>query len=701
MIDGEGHALITDFGLAVPASDMKATLAGTPQYMAPEQLTGEPASVKSDLYAFGLVLFELFTGRRAHDARTLDELRRLHESGPVTTPSSVLHDIDPAVERVITRCLDRNPARRPLSALAVAAALPGADPLADAIAAGETPSPEMLAAAGEVDALPVAYGLIGIACVVAGVIAAATLAPRATEARLVPLDRPALLLADRAEQIFATLGYTEPGGDVAYGFAQSQDYRSWMARNERGRQRWNVLSTGFPVAIQFWYRTSPRPLVPQSGGRRPSFTDPPLTLTDSRRLVLDTKGRLISFQTVPAEFDATEAVSAPRWEPLFEAAGLSATAFQSVAPQWTPATFADTRAAWEGTLPDRPTMRVRVEAAAYRGRPVSFSIVWPWTTAARSGPRQRNPTDRFWASTFIVAGMVMMIGAIVLARHHVRAGRGDTRAATRLAVFVIALHLLAWLIGNHHVADTAIESDSLRRLLKDAVLTGAALWILYVALEPYARKFWPGIMLGWSRLLSGHIRDSRVGRDVLVGLGFGMGWVLLFVARFLVPQAFGHDAPRPLLGSVVSTLGGLDSTIELWLTAILEQIIFVLGVAFLFVALRLVTRRTWIAIPIGMYVLFTFWSSFGQAAAYYWIELTLEVSIVALFTFVLIRFGLLAAAIAAITFRLGTTVPLTLDLSHWSATPSNWTLAGVIALALFGYYASRGGRPLLGAVLPD
>ena len=133
----------------------------------------------------------------------------------------------------------------------------------------------------------------------------------------------------------------------------------------------------------------------------------------------------------------------------------------------------------------------------------------------------------------------------------------------------------------------------------------------------------------------------------------------------------------------------------------LEQIIFVLGVAFLFVALRLVTRRTWIAIPIGMYVLFIFWSSFGQAAAYYWIELTLEVSIVALFTFVLIRFGLLAAAIAAITFRLGTAVPLTLDLSHWSATPSNWTLAGVIALALFGYYASRGGRPLLGAVLPD
>ena len=171
--------------------------------------------------------------------------------------------------------------------------------------------------------------------------------------------------------------------------------------------------------------------------------------------------------------------------------------------------------------------------------------------------------------------------------------------------------------------------------------------------SPYARKFWPEIMLGWSRLLSGHIRDSRVGRDVIAGLVFGMAWALLFVARSLVPQRFGHDAPRPLLGSAVNTLAGVDSTIELWLTTMLEQIVFVLGIAFLFVALRLLTRRTWLAVPLGMYVLFTYWSSFGQAAAYYWIEMTLEVAIVALFTFVLIRFGLLAAAIAAVAFRLG------------------------------------------------
>src|SRR6267378_2521657 len=155
MLDGEGHVRITDFGLAVAAGDANAVRAGTPQYMAPEQLAGQPATIKSDLYALGLVLFEVFTGKRAYDAETLHDLMQLHESGTVTTPSSVVRDLDPAVERVILRCLERDPGRRPGSALAVAAALPGANPLADALAAGETPSPELLAAAGEAEALPI------------------------------------------------------------------------------------------------------------------------------------------------------------------------------------------------------------------------------------------------------------------------------------------------------------------------------------------------------------------------------------------------------------------------------------------------------------------------------------------------------------------------------------------------------------------
>ena len=113
MIDGDGNVRIADFGLAVAAGDAAASRAGTPQYMAPELLAGGQASVKTDIYALGLVLFEMFTGRRAYEAKTLNELIALQQSGTLSTPSSVVRDLDPAVERVILRCLEHDPALRP------------------------------------------------------------------------------------------------------------------------------------------------------------------------------------------------------------------------------------------------------------------------------------------------------------------------------------------------------------------------------------------------------------------------------------------------------------------------------------------------------------------------------------------------------------------------------------------------------------
>ena len=113
MIDGDGNVRITDFGIATAAGDTGATTAGTPQYMAPEQLAGKPASIRTDIYALGLILFEIFTGRRAYDAKSLGDLKQLHDTGTVTTPSSIVRDLDPAIERVILRCLDKDPEQRP------------------------------------------------------------------------------------------------------------------------------------------------------------------------------------------------------------------------------------------------------------------------------------------------------------------------------------------------------------------------------------------------------------------------------------------------------------------------------------------------------------------------------------------------------------------------------------------------------------
>jgi serine/threonine protein kinase len=68
MLDGNGDVRVTDFGIATAAEDVGTEGAGTPQNMAPELLAGKAASARSDIYALGLTLFEVFTGKRAYEA---------------------------------------------------------------------------------------------------------------------------------------------------------------------------------------------------------------------------------------------------------------------------------------------------------------------------------------------------------------------------------------------------------------------------------------------------------------------------------------------------------------------------------------------------------------------------------------------------------------------------------------------------------
>jgi serine/threonine protein kinase len=151
MVDGRGRARLTDFGVAAVAKELRDTdvVVGTPAYMAPEQAKGGEATMRSDIYSLRLVLYELFTGKRAIDPRSVVDALLVHASDTTpASPSSIVPDLDRLVEQTILRCLERDADKRPASAIQVAAALPGGDPLYAALAAGETPSPEMVAAAG-------------------------------------------------------------------------------------------------------------------------------------------------------------------------------------------------------------------------------------------------------------------------------------------------------------------------------------------------------------------------------------------------------------------------------------------------------------------------------------------------------------------------------------------------------------------------
>src|SRR5437867_4207885 len=158
--------------------------------MSPEQLEGRELTVRSDIYSLGLVLYELFTGQKAFAAATLNELIRLRRSDATpTNPTSIVKDLDPVVERVIDRCIEKDPSQRPASALQVAAALPGGDPLAAALAAGETPSPEMVAAASKKGSLRPVVALSLLASVIVLLAMAMLLSKQAAVHRVMPLEK--------------------------------------------------------------------------------------------------------------------------------------------------------------------------------------------------------------------------------------------------------------------------------------------------------------------------------------------------------------------------------------------------------------------------------------------------------------------------------------------------------------------------------
>ena len=117
MLDGGGKIRITDFGLAGATGEVLR--AGTPAYMAPEQLAGGEVTPRSDIYALGLVLYELFTGRRALDAANMAELIAKREQADITLPTDIVRDLDPGIERIdhaLPRAGSGAPARHPRSA---------------------------------------------------------------------------------------------------------------------------------------------------------------------------------------------------------------------------------------------------------------------------------------------------------------------------------------------------------------------------------------------------------------------------------------------------------------------------------------------------------------------------------------------------------------------------------------------------------
>jgi len=126
MVLPNGVVKLMDFGIARAAGGddpLDGATVGTPFYMSPEQARGEAVDARSDIYAVGVVLYEMFTGERPIGGATPGEVMRRHVSDEPKPVTALRPDLPVLLERLIAACLAKSPARRPPSASDVADAL--------------------------------------------------------------------------------------------------------------------------------------------------------------------------------------------------------------------------------------------------------------------------------------------------------------------------------------------------------------------------------------------------------------------------------------------------------------------------------------------------------------------------------------------------------------------------------------------------
>jgi Protein kinase domain len=692
MLDGNGRIRITDFGLAGATGEVLR--AGTPAYMAPEQLAGGEVTPRSDVYALGLVLYELFTGRRALDAGNMAELIAKREQADITLPTNIVRDLDPGIERVIMRCLEPDPARRPGSALAVSAALPGGDPLAAALAAGETPSPDMVAASGSTEAMAITTVAPIAACIILSALALLLLYQRVLLINIAPLPKAPAALADRAQEIAEKLGAGAQVRSTASGFATSFDWARYIQRTSTEPGRWNKLKTTRPETYLFWYRTSPLTLVPYGLENPIQAMEPPLLVSGMTLVVVDAGGRLDEFIAVPAAQQPQTVSVKAEWAPLFEAAGLKMSAFTPTTPKWRPPVYADERVAWEGPVPDMPGGTLRVEAGAAGGRPVFFATAGPWTVSSRD-PETRDQPSGFDHAVEVISSLVMpglmLVGAL-LARRNVKLGRGDRRGAFRAAAAVFLLTLLGWLLGDTHVGNMGVELNRFFARVGTALFNAGLLWVTYLGLEPYVRRFSPDSLVGWTRLVAGGWRDPRVGRDVMIGVAAGLLMTVVFAVHNLLPPLFGLPEPMPVASdpsAVMSARFAVAALVRNLQSALTSGMLGIGG----FVAFRILTKRRWAAavIAVAVFAAVVINGMFSPGAPA--IDLVLGLLITTGFVVVIGWVGLLATIATLATHFTLLRAPMTTDLSLWWAPTGLVYIGAVLALGLGGCYLAARAAP--------
>ncbi len=680
MLDGDGRVRITDFGLAELTRDASdGRVMGTPAYMSPEQITGGEVDARSDIYSLGLVLYELFTGKRAFEGGSLQEYQELQTQETPTRPSTLLEQLDPAVEAIILRCIEKDPDARPSTARQVTLGLPGGDPLAAALAGGHTPAPELVAAAGSREAAPVGAVRALMAAWLALVVAVVALSGSDPDQLLrSPDEKPPQVLLDKVRTLLPEVGYRTPPTDWSSWY--ETDRATHAARDAAAGREDDTAA--FPTGLRYAYRQAVGPLRPRGSmisGDDPASVEPGMV---SARV--DATGRLTALHAVPGGPDDTDAEAVPdaTWAALLEAAGLSASELEPVDEPWLPPVHTSEHAVRRVTSPGLEGWRVRT--AGQRGLPVVFELLPP----ASDAPPPVGGSEVFeWFRVLLLAA-----GA-ALGWRNLRGGRADLLGARRLAVVGFVTHLVLWLGTTDMPTGISAWHAMLVSGLGYDFYIAVHIFVFYLALEPFVRRRWPSALISWSRVLRGRLADPLAGRDVLAGGVAALGFDALMDVVDRVARASGAHLARG-----ERKVQGLESAADAAAGAIHaagDAVMFAMVLLLVLVLLQSLVRHGWITVVVwaGLpVVLFLVDPRVGGPAEP--IELVVPVAFMLVFRWVAGRFGILSCCVYLFVMMLVNGLPLSPDPGVWFA---HTTLVVVLTLLLLGGWAARAalaGRPV-------
>jgi len=220
--------------------------------------------------------------------------------------------------------------------------------------------------------------------------------------------------------------------------------------------------------------------------------------------------------------ESADATAAPfDWNILFTAAGLDPSKLQPRRPLGLRWPVADTRMAWTGTWPGT-TRPLRVEAAAFQGKPVFFSLIGDWTKPERMKSAEEE-IHRRAGKQYCSTGRAVCIAGICFScaqNYRQDEATGQGHFAWPEVMFLLEMGL--WLCRCHFAA--IVDTLGLFIIaVSTALFTSGLTWMLYLAVEPWVRRHWRRPSISWSRLLSGQGPRSAGGPGYSLRCGPGSG----------------------------------------------------------------------------------------------------------------------------------------------------------------------------------